>query len=486
MTAGLEAGMAVQLQMRRNVEQMHQTADDLTSFVNDIGKRDRSLRGVHSEPAAAKLEDDGTDEEEEAREIEAAKEELRRLAAEHVVDCSSRGADSSSRAERKASKGPKTHAQKYSEWEKYDVEGVVGKMEEREQNEERLRKEVVRLENKRLQAQARKQQMLAESASEALRQKGNKAFNSACYGEAVDLYTRALDHTPRSHVLYANRALALLKLQAHAEAEEDCDTALLLEPLYVKARLRRAQARQALCKYDGALEDLEVALEAEPRNVAARKQLQECRQLKAQSAPRQRRVAARLSVEHVDYDPENDNDPFVLSVAPLSSADPSNEPGAVPPVKNADALTASKPQKANQQEKERLNRVATPRADSFLMPATAADVERAWHSLKRAPEEFAAYARRLNPELVAKIFKHNLPSEMLSAFLHAVDTHYLPDCPALAFETLDALSRSGRFSILVMCLDKADVKATESIFAKLAVALPDQTEQIKKLKTNFL
>ena len=63
--------MNVQLQMRRNVEQMHATADDLADFMKDIGKRDRSLRGMVQPDAAKKADaDDGTDEEEEAREIE--------------------------------------------------------------------------------------------------------------------------------------------------------------------------------------------------------------------------------------------------------------------------------------------------------------------------------------------------------------------------------------------------------------------------------
>ena len=96
--------------------------------------------------------------------------------------------------------------------------------------------------------------------SDALRVQGNNAFGAARYEEAVGLYTDALGHTPRSAVLYANRALALLKLAANVEAEEDCDAALLIDPGFVKAMLRRAQARHASEKYEGALEDLEAAL----------------------------------------------------------------------------------------------------------------------------------------------------------------------------------------------------------------------------------
>lgn len=55
-------------------------------------------------------------------------------------------------------------------------------------------------------------------------------------------------------------------------------------------------------------------------------------------------------------------------------------------------------------------------------------------------------------QLVRKIFQRNLPAEMLSAFLHAIDSLYLDDSPELALETLDALSTAGRFSILGMLL----------------------------------
>ena len=36
--------------------------------------------------------------------------------------------------------------------------------------------------------------------------------------------------------------------------------------------------------------------------------------------------------------------------------------------------------------------------------------------------------------------------------------------------TLLALSRAGRFSILTMCMDKADTKAVAEVFAKLQAA----------------
>lgn len=511
--------MDIQLQMRRNVEQMHATVDDLDSWMRDISKRDRSLRGdkAGADIGKAMDEDEGTDEEEEAREIEAAKAELRRLSQEEGTEATAtggipRGAKDSTNK----SKGPLTHAQKYGAWEHYDADGVVGAMEEREKDEERLRREVVRLENKRLQAQARKQQALSAEASEALRQRGNTCFQSARYSEAVELYTNALEHTPRSAVLYANRALALLKLSAYPEAEEDCDTALLLDPTQVKARLRRAQCRQATQRYDGALEDLELVLDAEPKNVSARKQLQECRQLKMQGAPRRAVASVQLTVEHVAHDPDNDNDPFVQSVAPAgeltgSPASSSATSGAVAAAAARDgvAVSDSTPGPTLHPPDDLEAPIATASvasppavstarhavtapsasADSFAPPASSADVERVWRSLRRQPDEFGRYVLRISPESAGRLFKHNLPTEILSALLMAIDQCFFPTAAARALEFMRALTSVSRFSILTMCLEKSDVVHIGSIFAKLDAAqhggLLPSAEDLPKLRSLY-
>ena len=109
--------------------------------------RDASLRGVAptgGSGARPGKDDDGTDEEEEAREIEAAKEELRRLSAEQErKDASSDATPSSAAtsggmAATTKKTGALTHAQKYGQWDRYDVDGVVSAMEEREADRERV------------------------------------------------------------------------------------------------------------------------------------------------------------------------------------------------------------------------------------------------------------------------------------------------------------------------------------------------------------
>ena len=205
----------MQVQMRRNVDEMHASVNDLTSWASEIAKRDRSLRGMGEPDQAAKQAQAlAAEEEEEEREIAAAKEELRRLYGEDQLSAdgvpppdATGGAPASGGVPK-----PKGIGQKYDKWNNYDAEGVIKQLEEREADKERLRLEVARLENRRAQAQVRKKHEADAAAAEALKLAGNEAFAAARYEEATEKYTSALDLAPRSAVLYANRGLALLKL----------------------------------------------------------------------------------------------------------------------------------------------------------------------------------------------------------------------------------------------------------------------------------
>jgi len=506
--------METQLQMRRNVEQMHQTADELDSWLGDIGKRDASLRGkaVPTGGRAKVTAGDETDEEEEAREIEEAKEELRqeRLRQETAAaETKGEGAMSA----KKAAKAPQTHAQKYGQWDQYDADEVVRGIEEKEADQERLRKEVVRLENRRAQSKARKAAAAASAAAEALRLQGNEAFGAARYEEAVGKYTDALVHMPRSATLYANRALGLLKLHAYAEAEEDCDAALLIEPAHVKALLRRAQARHAGAKYDSALEDLERALEVEPRNSAARALMSECRRFKTLATPRPKAPLVKVAVEEVEHDPDNDDDAFVLALAeeppsglpngdrsPTSSAASSaaTSTASASSTDSADVAegagevdggTATEKSAAGGESvkaggrrptagggsaaaagRARAVPTAAPTAESFALPSSLADMERGWRSLRGSPDEWAAWVGRIDPSAMINLFRTSLPADLFSAILVALDTYLSHSDPTRTLAILRALTSAGRFSILTMCLDKADRLAIDAVNIRLIEA----------------
>lgn len=78
--------------------------------------------------------------------------------------------------------------------------------------------------------------------------RGNKLFAAAQYESAIECYSRAIALQPTA-VLYANRAMAQLKLAKYAAADSDCTVAMQLDPGYVKSYHRRGVARRNQKQY---------------------------------------------------------------------------------------------------------------------------------------------------------------------------------------------------------------------------------------------
>ena len=82
--------------------------------------------------------------------------------------------------------------------------------------------------------------------------------------QAIDEYSKAIDLSPDPmhkdvSVFYGNRAQCWASLDKYEEAEQDCVSALAIDPLYVKALCRRAMAREKMGKVEEALLDLTAA-----------------------------------------------------------------------------------------------------------------------------------------------------------------------------------------------------------------------------------
>ncbi|XP_017335188.1 mitochondrial import receptor subunit TOM34 [Ictalurus punctatus] len=112
--------------------------------------------------------------------------------------------------------------------------------------------------------QKRRSQSWAE-----LKQAGNDCFKTGQYGDAISLYSQAIEVLKKSGqknqedlgILYSNRAASYLKDGNCSECIKDCTISLELVPFGIKSLLRRAAAYEAMERYRQAYVDYKTALQ---------------------------------------------------------------------------------------------------------------------------------------------------------------------------------------------------------------------------------
>ncbi|KAI1823416.1 mitochondrial precursor protein [Xylaria intraflava] len=90
--------------------------------------------------------------------------------------------------------------------------------------------------------------------AQKLKAAGNKAYGSKDYNKAIDLYSKAILCKP-DPIFYSNRAACYNALSEWEKVVEDTTAAVNLDPMYVKALNRRANAYEHLEKYSESLLD---------------------------------------------------------------------------------------------------------------------------------------------------------------------------------------------------------------------------------------
>ncbi|KAL7321259.1 TOM (translocase of outer membrane) complex component [Mucor circinelloides] len=91
-------------------------------------------------------------------------------------------------------------------------------------------------------------------AAQSLKTKGNAKFSGKSYEEAAELYTLALKYKA-DPIFFSNRAACYANLGFNDRVIEDCNEALRLDPVYVKALNRRAHALEKKGDLENSLYD---------------------------------------------------------------------------------------------------------------------------------------------------------------------------------------------------------------------------------------
>lgn len=119
-----------------------------------------------------------------------------------------------------------------------------------------------------------------EKLAEEKKNLGNAAISAKDFTGAVQFYTEALDLSssgPSSHIYYCNRAAAYCHLNEYAEAVADCESAIALEPTYVKAFSRLGLSHFFLNNFEEAVQAYEKAVELEPENEGSKRSLKQAK-----------------------------------------------------------------------------------------------------------------------------------------------------------------------------------------------------------------
>ena len=185
------------------------------------------------------------------------------------------------------------HAYEYfNQWDAYDVDGELDKLESKKANDAEEEMPVSKANDglpPDLTAAMLAKMPAVEIERRALNEKnkGNEAYKANEYPEAVKHYTHSLRLQQNNAVVYANRGMCYLKLKQYRQTLSDCTAAIQIDDGYTKAYLRRGIAHRRLSQTSQAIKDLDIVLHREPHNREAQEH-RRCAQLEKEKEDREK------------------------------------------------------------------------------------------------------------------------------------------------------------------------------------------------------
>ncbi|ESO89946.1 hypothetical protein LOTGIDRAFT_74812, partial [Lottia gigantea] len=237
--------LTLQSQLRENQADLSSFLGDLDKWTSDIKAKDENLKKIKDVPSKQDLPP-----------IRNSKEKKRKK-----KDKKEKSKNGDKKYSNENKSGKRISSYDYRGWDQFDVDKAC---EDVEENNNLSDTDTESDSDEEWEKLALQQRAIEE------KNKGNEHFKKGEYDQAIEWYTKGSNSDPTNALLPGNRAMALLKLERYGAAEVDANQAIILDPLYYKAYLRRAAARVGLKKYDMAREDYKKLLNLDPGNKVAK------------------------------------------------------------------------------------------------------------------------------------------------------------------------------------------------------------------------
>lgn len=287
-----------------------------------------------------------------------------------------------------------------------------------------------------LQARAEKAKRDAERRAEvqfsALKQEGNDFVKKGQYKDAMGKYSECLKLKPEECAIYTNRALCYLKLDRFAEAKQDCDAALKLEPTNKKAFYRRAMANKGLKDYLACTSDLQEVLHQDPNVQEAEKELEEVTALLRQSL-----ANANSNANASSSKPRK--------TVPITEVDGDDDKPSAPDGQREDVSINLKP-------------------SNVYEFGQALNAARSSGNTEACAELLASNA----PESLPQYLSTQLDGQNLIFIMKAMDSHLIQRDPGLVYQHLCHLHTADRFKVALILLEKEDRSTMTQLFDHLS------------------
>uniref|UniRef100_A0A3Q4G582 Sperm associated antigen 1 n=1 Tax=Neolamprologus brichardi TaxID=32507 RepID=A0A3Q4G582_NEOBR len=252
----------------------------------------------------------------------------------------------------------------------------------------------------------------AEVRFSALKQEGNDFVKKNQYQDALGKYTECLKLKPEECAIYTNRALCYLKLERFAEAKQDCDAALKLEPTNKKAFYRRAMANKGL-KVNG-------------------------------------------------QDPNVPFFPFLSFLCKCFTH------VRLPPQVEDDENVTAVPNSKNSCKGEDIS--------INLQPASAYEFGQSLNTARSSGNTVACAELLAStaPEMLPQFLSTQLDGHTISFIMQALHSHLLEKDPYLVYQHLNHLHTADRFSVVLMLLEKDERHHMTQLFEHLSAVQSTQ------------